>query len=439
MEETGRGFERGLLAVWIGSSALFLLVLGLFAVLIFRSLSSRLTQNVLEESRADAESIARRLAPSGGEPLRVTEKTRDTELYLHSVLQERRTVEYITVTDRQGRQIFSGRAEGSRRYVDAPATGGGLEAPDGATRHVTEAERDYDIAVPIEKIGFLHVGVSKDAVEKRLETLRADLVRQTAFAGAVALAALAASDVFLWRVLRRNRRLEAVRREDRRLSELGALAAGLAHEIRNPLHAIRLNLQTLEEKLPGREAAIDLSLSEVQRLNKLVSDFLLYARPPRLVPAELALAPFLAELAALVTLEFRERGVSVQAGAAPEGTVVWDAGAMRQVLWNLLKNAAEASAQAGERIVELDAAVLPGDRIRLTIADRGPGIPQDVAAKLPSLFFTTKKAGSGLGLMVASRIVREHGGSLELTPRPGGGSIAVVGMPRRVAPPPEET
>jgi signal transduction histidine kinase len=416
----------------VASGAMFLLVLAVFALLIFRSLSSRLVETVLEQSRADAVSIAKKLASSGREPpLRVTERTRETESYLHSVLQEKRTVEYITVTDREGRLLFEGRSEGRRMFPDQPPTPA-LDLPDGTGRRSISTERDYDIAVPIENIGYLHVGVSKDAVAGRLEMLRADLVHRTAFAGVVALAALAASDLLLWWMMERNRRLELARAEESRLSELGALAAGLAHEIRNPLHAIGLNLQNLQERFPGEGPRFDAARSEVRRLDRLVDDFLLYARPAPLKLEELDLAPFLAEAAGLAALEARAHGVSIEVGGSPDERVRWDGQRIRQVVWNLIRNAVEAAAAPGaaERVVRISAGPGEGDRIAVSVEDRGPGIPPEVLEKLPALFFTTKKGGTGLGLVVADRIVRDHGGRLEISSRPGEGTSVRVTLPR---------
>jgi signal transduction histidine kinase len=430
--DSARRFERRLLAISAASGALFLAVLAIFAFLIFQSLSSRLTANVLEQSRADAESIARRLAAPDGPPnLRVTEKRRETEMYLHSVLQEKRTVQYITVTDREGRQLFEGRAEGRRTYFDQSPTRN-LDLPDGTGRRSTTSEQDYDIAVPIENIGFLHVGVSKDAITRRLELLRADLIRKTAFAGGFAILALALADVLIWRLLERNRKLELARTEDRRLSELGVVASGLAHEIRNPLHALGLSLQNLQARFPAEKPRFDLARSEVRRLDRLVTDFLEYARPAPLRPETFSLADFLAENGALASYEARERGVRVETAEGPDREVSWDRGKVRQVVWNLLRNAVEASVPEadGGGPVRLEAEDL-GDEVVIRVTDRGPGIAPEHLSKIPSLFFTTKKGGSGLGLMVASRIVRDHGGRLEISSKPGRGTQVAVRLPGR--------
>lgn len=427
-----RRFQRRLLAVSIASGTLFLVVLGLFSLLIFRGMSSRLTESVLAESRADAESIARRLSAAPGAPLRVSETTTATERYLHSVLQEKRTVEYITVTDREGRRLFEGRAEGRRMFFDEAPTPA-VDLPDGTGRRSVQTTSDYDIAVPIENIGFLHVGVAKDAVARRLEVLRGDLVRKTALAALAALLALAATDLFLWRLLERNRRLEAARLEDRRLSELGTLAAGLAHEIRNPLHAIGLGLQNLEERVPAEAGRLADAQAEVRRLDRLVTDFLRYARPLPLHPETLDLAAFLREAAALASIEGRARGVAVEAEAPSDGTVRWDAAQMRQVLWNLLRNGIEACIDVApaRRRVAIEAE-REGETVVVRVRDTGEGIPTDTLSGLPALFRTTRKGGSGLGLMVASRIVREHGGTLAIESTAGEGTAVTLRLPESV-------
>lgn len=412
------------------TGSLFLIVLGLFALLIFRSLSSRLTESVLAESRADAETIARRLASSPPAPLRVSETTKATDLYLHSVLQEKRTVEYITVTDRDGRRLFEGRAEGRRVFFDEAPTPA-LDLPDGTGRRSTQTSSDYDIAVPIENVGFLHVGVSKEAVAARLESLRSDLVRKTAFAALAALLALAASDVFLWRLLERNRRLEEARLEDRRLTELGTLAAGLAHEIRNPLHAIGLDLQNLEERMPGETERFAGARAEVRRLDRLVSDFLLYARPLPLQREELALPAFLREASLLASLEGRDKGVSIETGEIADVVVRWDPAKMRQALWNVLRNGIEACASvpAERRRIVMEARAGEEGHVVVAVRDTGEGIPEDVLPLIPALFKTTRKGGTGLGLMVALRIVREHGGRLGIASRRGEGTKVELDLP----------
>jgi signal transduction histidine kinase len=431
--DAARRFERRLLAVSIASGLLFLFVLGAFSILIFRSLSSRFVASALEESRADAESIAKKLA-SPSAALRVSERTKETELYLHSVLQEKRTVEYIAVTDREGRRLYEGRAEGRREFFDERPTPS-LDLPDGTGRRSTETSRDYDIAVPIENIGFVHVGVSKDAVEARLKSLRSDLVRKTALCGLIALAALAATDVFLWRLLERNRKLELARADDRRFRELGEVAAGLAHEIRNPLHAIGLSLQNLQDNYPGESQRFDLTRSEVKRLDRLVGDFLAYARPSPLRLEEFALSSFLKETCDLASFESKGRGVDVRCEAVPEGTVRWDSGKIRQVVWNLIRNAVDASTEADAGPAFRKEVVLTAHRaegtVEIRVTDRGEGIPEATLRKIPSLFFTTKKGGSGLGLMVASRIVREHGGTLSISSREGEGTSVSVRLPER--------
>jgi signal transduction histidine kinase len=428
-------FQRQVLLMLAGSGALFLAVLGVFAWLLFRSLSSRVVESVLAESRADAEQIAQRLSPNAG-GFHVTERKRETESYLHAVLQEKRTVEYITVTDRAGQLIFEGSAVGRRRFPE----GRPLPNPDlpGGTGSVTtRSERAYDIAVPIENLGFLHVGVSKDAVAQRLESLRGDLVRRTALAAGLALLALALTDILVYRLLERNRRLEEARAADLRLAELGTVASGLAHEIRNPLHAIGLQLQALEERVPANvSTALPAAREEVKRLDRLVTDFLAYARPAPLRPEPLSIETVLSEMVTLSEQEARGEGIAIDIAAHPEDpNVVWDPARVRQVLWNLLRNAREAIAEKpGTGCMIRVGATDQDGAVELFVADEGAGIPPELLKELPRLFLTGKRGGTGLGLAVADRIVRDHGGTLRIESELGRGTTVRIRMPREVPP-----
>jgi signal transduction histidine kinase len=427
-----RQFQRRVLLMLAGSAALFLAVLGLFAWLLFRSLSSRVVESVLAESRADAEQIAQRLAPNAG-GFHVTERKRETESYLHAVLQEKRTVEYITVTDRAGQLIFEGSAVGRRRFPGGQPIPN-PDLPGGTGSVTTRSERAYDIAVPIENLGFLHIGVSKDAVGERLESLRADLVRRTALAAGMALLALALTDVLVYRLLERNRRLEEARAADLRLAELGAVASGLAHEIRNPLHAIGLQLQALEERVaPGIFAALPAAREEVRRLDRLVTDFLACARPAPLRPEALSIETLLRELVMLSEQETRGEGVAIDIAAHPQDpNVVWDPARVRQVLWNLLRNAREAIADGAGAGGTIRVGATDRDgMMELFVADEGPGIPPELLKDLPRLFLTGKRGGTGLGLAVADRIVRDHGGTLHIESELGRGTTVRVRMPRQ--------
>jgi two-component system sensor histidine kinase HydH/two-component system sensor histidine kinase AtoS len=244
---------------------------------------------------------------------------------------------------------------------------------------------------------------------------------------------------------RRTRRMEEARLEAERRAELGEVAAGLAHEIRNPLNAMGLNLELLEEKLvhpaaarsTGASAASAADLAqaarvETSRLARLLTDFLSYARPSPLssVPADLNEAA--REAVSFLEPEASRRHIrltfSPQAGGAP---ALLDPARVRQVVLNLVGNALDAVEAEGAAAREVEVRVEDaGSSWRLTIADRGPGVPPAKTADVFKLFVSTKPAGTGLGLPIAERIVRAHGGTLTLSSSPGEPTRAVATFPK---------
>jgi len=207
-----------------------------------------------------------------------------------------------------------------------------------------------------------------------------------------------------------------------RLAAVGTLAAGLAHEVRNPLNSASLQLQVLKRRLAKgqHEAAVvaaDLVLGEIQRLDNLVSDFLAFARPQPLRPKETDPNPLVLGVAELLQPEANAKGVELEVELCDRiEHVDVEEERMRQVLLNLTRNAIEA-VQAKQRVVlRTRAADVSGD-VGIEVEDNGPGFPEE--APIFDAFYTTKEHGTGLGLAIAHRIVTDHGGSLAVTSEPG--------------------
>jgi len=230
----------------------------------------------------------------------------------------------------------------------------------------------------------------------------------------------------------RNLERRTVRAEQ--LAGLGTLAAGLAHEIRNPLNAAQLQLMLVERRLarPGddhRAAALTAARvvkGELGRLGGLVQDFLAFARPSELRLRTGDLAATLANVAHLVAPAAEHAGVSlVEPSRARVVTAMFDEERIKQVLLNLVRNAVEAAGRGGE--VRLDLTVDAGtDRTTILVEDTGPGLPADVNVFEP--FATTKEGGTGLGLPIVHRIVTDHGGTVDVT-RKNGRTIFAVTLP----------
>lgn len=205
------------------------------------------------------------------------------------------------------------------------------------------------------------------------------------------------------------------------------LAAGVAHEIGNPLNAIALNLQFLRRRL-GNDETVDECIRQVARLDGIIRGFLSALRPskPNLAPGSVV-DPL---NSCLMTLkrQFEERRVSVTLdvpSALPRTAI--DRNQMEQVFFNLVKNALEAMKDGGR----LDISVGSDDNdVTVDIKDDGAGMTEEQLAHLFEPYKTTKEKGTGLGLMVSSRIVRDHGGSIAATSSPGKGTVFSVRLPR---------
>ena len=220
---------------------------------------------------------------------------------------------------------------------------------------------------------------------------------------------------------------QALRSRDR---EREAMLAGIAHEVRNPLGAMELFAAALAADLEGRPEAAHLSRirSELASLERLVADFLDYARPRALALEELDLAPFAGEVGELALPLAQSRGVELRAEGG--GRFCGDREALRRALLNLVHNAIEASAENG--LVEVSGQSAGGEAV-LEVRDRGPGLNGVVRERLGEPFVTTKERGTGLGLALARKAALAHGGRLELLPREGGGTVARVTLPARPA------
>jgi signal transduction histidine kinase len=226
----------------------------------------------------------------------------------------------------------------------------------------------------------------------------------------------------------RQRKANDSLRRAERLKTLGEMAAGMAHEVKNPLAAIRSSAQILTERLSGKEAQFaGIVVSEVDRLNRVVNEFLDYARPAPLKRESVLLSGLLDSCLELLTPVIKQAGVTVKRACPPdEHKVDADPNQLRQVFLNLILNAVQAMHSGGEVTLELKQ---EGGHTRVSVHDTGPGIPPDKLLQVCEPFYSTKPGGTGLGLPIAQRIVAEHGGRLEIACATGAGTTATVILP----------
>jgi two-component system sensor histidine kinase PilS (NtrC family) len=228
---------------------------------------------------------------------------------------------------------------------------------------------------------------------------------------------------------------ERVRIADR-LAGVGELAAGLAHEIRNPLASIAGSSQMLRETPELQEDArmlLDIIERESTRLNGLITDFLAYTGPSLRNVGPVNLADLIGEVVDAVRAgEAREKGVEVEKMSLRNMFVDGDAEQLKQVLWNLVRNAVQATPPGGFVRLDLFPQLRHAEHYAVTtVSDTGKGIDPAITAKIFNPFFTTKEGGTGLGLAISQRIVQFHKGFIEARSQPGHGSIFSVFLPER--------
>jgi signal transduction histidine kinase len=238
-------------------------------------------------------------------------------------------------------------------------------------------------------------------------------------------------------VVKRLRQTERDALRAEQLAWVGQMAAGIAHEIRNPLMAIKLLVQTAADRPDGpslRPRDFQVLEEEIIRLEAIVSGFLDFARPPRLDPRPVDVV----ELASQVVEGLRPRadlqGVAVHVEEPPEPVIASaDPNQLRQVLLNLLFNALDAQPRGGEvRIAaRIDRANRIDPHLLMTVTDDGQGIPPSVGDRIFEPFVSTKESGLGLGLSICRRIIEAHGGTLTAANRPTGGAIFTLRFPIR--------
>jgi signal transduction histidine kinase len=376
-------------------------------------------EDVLAGGRAEARRIAAELGGAEVKELDVVETRREVLTRTLEGDPERRIWQSIEVTDSEGKVVYSSRSESTEEIPEALANDlqfqGMLSDED-----VIETENPYRISVPLGEVGSVVLNVDRAEVAERVAGLRGDLLSQTIVIAVLTLGTLLLAFAFVWFLIQRTRRLEAERFEAEEMAALGALAANLAHEIRNPLNSINLNLELLDEDLAndGQSARDSLASTraEVGRLAKLVSDFLTYARPSEPDLGSVRVDAMLTEVGEFLGAEARSMGVHLRiAPGIPTISVASDEAQVRQVMLNLVLNAVQAvhALPADRRVVELDADE-ELDSVALVVRDRGDGIPSDEMERVRRAFYTKRRGGSGLGLAIAERFIEAQGGHIDL-------------------------
>ena len=237
----------------------------------------------------------------------------------------------------------------------------------------------------------------------------------------------------------RDKKTTEARIEDERTSSILLLAAGVAHELGNPLNSLTIHLQLIERRLKKLKAAsraqettsltesIRICQDEVLRLDGIVTHFLEAIRPRAPDMAETNLGEVIEEVVRFQERELVDRTIRVEAAIASDlPAIMADRNQLKQVFFNIIKNAMEAMQPGGVLRIKTQA---DDDNLYLLCGDTGSGIKQDDLVKLFQPYHTTKQGGNGLGLMIVQRIMREHGGQVGVESNPGVGTVVTLQFP----------
>ncbi len=241
------------------------------------------------------------------------------------------------------------------------------------------------------------------------------------------------------RTIDRTRRIASSARQQEHLVELGTLTGGLAHEIRNPLSTIKVNLQLLGEELDTPTATeqhkrwlrrLRAVETEVSRMQETLEDFLRFAGKYELDPVDIDFRTILSDLVDFYAPQAQAAGVQIRTSVndAPLPVRV-DADLIKQAMLNLMINAQQAMGSGGDLIIR---AHRTAEKVHVEVIDTGPGMEPEVAKSIFKAYFTTKRGGTGLGLPTAHRIIRAHDGQITVDTAPGKGTRFVIELPARV-------
>jgi len=230
----------------------------------------------------------------------------------------------------------------------------------------------------------------------------------------------------------------AIIERQEKLASLGTLAAGVAHEIRNPLTAINVRLHSLKRTLvPGSSEHEDAAVidQEIQRLDRIVRDVLHFARPAEPRPVTITAGSLFSRVRGLLDSQLEKASIRLNLASSPPLRIRVDPQQIEQVLINLIQNAAESIGRDGTITLRARSTLMPlaghaTPVVILEVIDTGKGIPLKVQERLFDPFFTTKEAGTGLGLSIAARIVEKHGGALQYQTEVDRGTTFGIVLPR---------
>jgi signal transduction histidine kinase len=338
---------------------------------------------------------------------------------------------YFVVMDQTGR-ILGQAGERPGQKIEQILLDNIFQGKEAMTSHNIEFEgkRLVDIIAPIRLrdgfTGLARLGLSRERADQILKKNRRNIFVTTFFMVVIAVLAM----WFLYK--NQNRHLAKVQEMERRiqqanrLSAMGRLAAGVAHEIRNPLNAISMATQRLQSD--NLHQLTGVIRDEIRRLNQIIEEFLGLSRSQRLKFSRQDLTELLGHIALLIEEEAASKGVKIKLNPGDRACVIpMDFDKLKQAFFNIVKNAMESISEKGD----IDIVITPSGRdwVSVKITDSGTGLSPEEIKQIFDFDYTTKDKGLGLGLPLAHEIIRGHGGEIHVNSRQGEGTTFEVRLP----------
>ncbi|MFC3038848.1 ATP-binding protein [Virgibacillus xinjiangensis] len=234
--------------------------------------------------------------------------------------------------------------------------------------------------------------------------------------------------VSIFKDMTERKELEELMIRYEKMSDAGQLAAGIAHEIRNPLTSLKGFLQLLQAGVKGRDEYYKIMLEEIEKMEKITTELLFVSKP---LTDHLKMEPvteMIRDVVTLMSTQAKIKGIDISHIAEEEDAsfIYCDRSQVKQVLLNLIKNSIEAMEEPGRIVVKT---IKNTEEICIQVTDEGAGVPDELIHKLGEPFFTTKKGGTGLGLMITKKILERHNGKLSVKRNEEKGSTFMISFP----------
>jgi len=348
---------------------------------------------------------------------------------------------YLSVHDAQLNTLGHTDPGFVEKKEEDPFLKGSLQSPKPLSRlfQAKKGEEVFEVVKSFsfkdQPMGLIRIGYSSKEIHPLLSQIKKNVGLSIFFFLILGISAITLIWVNQNRHLRKMKEMEDRIQRTERLSSLGHLAAGVAHEIRNPLNAIGMGLQRIKrEFLPTDESKkeeylsfTELIFKEIRRVNEIIEQFLTLSRPSQPNLKSSSLQDLLRHLVTLLQEEASSEGIRIQGEMNSDLPFIkMDSEKLTQALMNIMKNGMQAMEKGGVLRIETQAFK---DRVEVSISDSGSGIPADQMEKVFDYYYTTKEKGVGLGLPIAHRIIEAHGGRLHMDSQVGAGTKVTITLP----------